>query len=111
MSNSNVRELNTTTELVQDILERYPDTRNSDSKLIYQVFKVIGNRKGVDIETMSLPNYLLHMKEYGLPSIETIGRCRRKIVELHPELAGTDEVQKKRRANISNYKNYARNFR
>ena len=108
---SELRTLNTTTELVQEILERQPDTRNSDNKLYYQVLKVLGRRKGIDIDTMSLPNYLLHMKDYGLPSIETVGRCRRKVVELHPELTGTDEVQKKRRANISNYKNYARSFK
>lgn len=108
---SKTSDLITITDLVTDILMTKPETRDSDNKLYYQVLKAVGRQNGVDIDVMSLPNYLLHMKDYKLPSIETVGRCRRKAIELYPELAGSKEVQNKRRANINEYKNYARSLK
>lgn len=103
-----LRELRTTTELVKDILKGCPEARNSDNILYIKVCENIGNEKGIDIEKMSMPHFLLNLKDMGLPSIETVGRCRRKIVEQCPELAGNDAVQYGRAENEESFKRYAR---
>lgn len=101
-------ELITTTDLVRMILKQHPETRNSDNQLYYMVIKTLGKQKGIDIDSMSMPHFLLHMKEYRLPSIETVGRCRRKIVETHPELAGNSDVEAYRTLNEEVFRAYSR---
>lgn len=100
--------LNTTTEMVKGILERCPDARNSDNRLYYEVLKQKGKEKGVDLKGTPIGIFLLNMKDYGLPSIETVGRCRRKVIECHPELAGTDAVEAQRTLNEAEFRDYAR---
>lgn len=103
-----LQELHNTHDLVEWVLVHQPETRNSDNKLYISILKILGNRKGIDIENMSITRFLLHMKDYGIPSIESVGRARRKIVEMHPQLAGTKEVQDQRRLNEQEYKAYSR---
>lgn len=100
--------LNTITALVKEILEDDPQARNSDSYLYCQVCDRIGKENGIDIDQMPITRVLLHLKEFGLPSIETVGRCRRKIVERYPELAGEDKVEAMRSINEEKFRNYAR---
>lgn len=99
------------TELVENLLTKFPDTRNSDNLLYYYVIKDIGRSKNVDIDNMSLPMFLLHMKDYGLPSIESVGRARRKCVEKNPKLAGSETVQVGRELKETEYRRYARGGR
>lgn len=107
---SKAKELITTTDLVRMMLKDHPETRNSDNRLYYMVIKNLGKQKGIDIESMSMPHFLLHMKEYKLPSIETVGRCRRKIVESHPELAGNSDVEAGRMMNEEVFRDYGRRY-
>lgn len=100
--------LHTTTEIVKEILGSCPDARNSDNTLYLQVLKVVGEQKGINLEDMSVLSFFLKIKELGVPSIETVGRCRRKIVETHPELAGNDTVEGFRTANEEEFREYAR---
>lgn len=100
--------LHTTTDIVKSILKENPDARNSDNVLYLQVLKVLGERKGISLENMSVLSFFLNIKEMGVPSIETVGRCRRKIVETHPELAGNDTVEGFRTANEEEFREYAR---
>lgn len=100
--------LHTTTDIVKNILQECPEARNSDNVLYLQVLKVLGERKGVSLENMSVLSFFLNIKEMGVPSIETVGRCRRKIVETHPELAGNDTVEGFRAANEEEFREYAR---
>lgn len=78
----------TTTELVYKILQNHPGARNSDNQLYYLVCSVVGKRNGVDIESMPMPRFFLHMKEFGMPNFETVRRTRQRIQAEHPELAG-----------------------
>ena len=103
-----LKELNTTTELVKNILEEYPETRNSDNALYIQVLNVYGKHKGINLENMSVLRFFMQIKDIGVPSIETVGRCRRKIVETHPELAGNDVVEGHRTLNEESFRAYAR---
>lgn len=103
-----MRTLYKLTDIVLDLLKEQPETRNSDNVLYYNVIKRIGKETGVDIDTMSLPNFLLHMKSYGLPSIESVGRCRRKCVESYPELAGIETVETLRTVKEEEYRKYSK---
>lgn len=105
---SKAKELITTTDLVRMILKNHPEARNSDNQLYYLVIKNLGKQKGIDIESMSMPHFLLHMKDYNMPSIESVGRCRRKIVESHPELAGNSDVEAGRSLNEEIFRDYGR---
>jgi hypothetical protein len=102
------RELQTTTELVKGILEECPEARNSDNVSYIKVLNVYGEQKGINLENMSVVRFFMHIKDMGVPSIETVGRCRRKIVETHPELAGNDTVEGYRTANEETFREYAR---
>jgi hypothetical protein len=102
------KELKNTTKLVKYILEQYPTARNSDNILYCYVLMEIGNRTGIHYEEISIEKVLMNMKEFGLPSIETVGRCRRKIVEQCPELAGNSEVEAQRALNEETFKEYAK---
>jgi len=105
---SKSKELQTTTELVQGILERCPEARNSDNVLYIKVLNAYGEQKGINLENMSVLRFFMNIKDIGVPSIETVGRCRRKIVEAHPELGGNDTVEGYRRVNEKTFKQYAR---
>ena len=59
-----IKELKTIHNLVKNILEEHPQARNSDNILYYYVIKHIGAQKGINIDSMSLPNFLLNMKAY-----------------------------------------------
>lgn len=93
-----------TSDLVKEILQKEPATRNSDMLLYYHVCKEI------DRTVLKLPfwNVLLDLKGHGLPSIKTVERARRKLQRAYPELAGTDEVEAEREVEEIKYKNYAR---
>lgn len=102
------KELKNTTKLVKYILEQYPGARNSDNILYCYILAEIGRVTGQRYESIPITQILLNLKEYGLPSIETVGRCRRKIVEKHPELAGTNTVEEQRAVNELTFRQYAR---
>jgi len=106
-----VKELKTTTELVKDLLEKYPKARNSDNYLYIKVLQHKGAAKGINLEQMSVFNFFMRIKELDVPSIETVGRCRRKIVESHPELAGNGDVEAGRMLQEETFRDYARKVR
>ncbi len=93
--------------LVHELLINEPACRNSDNILYWRVLQTMGSRKGIDVEKMSVPTLLFHMKEYGLPSIESVGRARRKIQEHNPELCADDDVEAYREVLEEEYREYA----
>ena len=82
-------ELRNTTKMVKYVLEKEPRTRNSDNLLWLEVIKL----KNQGVLRMPLVVVLQNLKEYGLPTIETVGRARRKLQADYPELRATKEVQ------------------
>ena len=102
------KELKTTTDIVKQILQRYPEARNSDNVLYLQVCTFIGKGKGLDINAMSMPHFLLNLKDYGMPQFESVRRTRQKIQAVHPELAASSNVEGYRVINERVYRNYAR---
>lgn len=82
-------ELRNTTKMVKYVLEKEPRTRNSDNLLWLEVIKLVN--QGVLRKPMA--EVLQNLNEYNLPSIKTVGRCRRKIQAECPELRANKSVQ------------------
>ena len=100
--------LRNTTELVKHILENDKRARNSDSFLYLKVLDSLDNERGTDILRMRVMHFLEAQSELDIPSIETVGRCRRKVVENNPHLAGSSEVEAGRALKETEFREYAR---
>lgn len=103
-----MNDLKNTTKLVKAILEQDERARNSDSFLYLRVIEIIADNKGINLYGISIPVFLLSMKENGFPPFESVRRTRQKIQEHHPELAACDKVKDLRMIEESNFRQYAR---
>ena len=101
-------DLKNTTALVKSILEQDKQCRNSDSFLYLKVLSVIGKQKGIDLEKMSVPYFLLNLHGAGFPGFETVRRTRQKLQQHHPELAACERVEDFRTENEAEYRAFAR---
>lgn len=99
-----IKELKTTADLVKDILEREPNTRNSDMLLYVKVCEKVNS------EALDEPFWfvLMNLKDYNLPNMETVRRTRQKIQAEFPELAADSTVQGHRLLNEEVFRDYAR---
>ena len=86
-------ELKTTTKIVKQVLETVPASRSSDNILYTEVINYIGGKKGIDIGALPINTVLQSLKHFQLPSIETVGRCRRKLQAQNPHLRAEAEVE------------------
>ena len=91
-------------DIVKDILENVPKTRNSDDELYFEVCKKINP------EAMAKPFYMvvLQRKAHSLPPFESVRRTRQKLQASFPELCGSDEVAAWRKVNEDVVRDYAR---
>lgn len=96
--------------LVYDLLVNEPACRNSDNILYWRVLQTIGRQKGLDVEKMPVPVLFLRMREYGLPSPDSVGRARRKVQEHNPELCADANVGAYREVLEEEYRQYALEF-
>lgn len=101
-------ELKHTTKIVRHLLENNKQTRNSDSFLYYKVLEYISKQKGYDLRTITVPNFLGNMKEYGFPCFESVRRARQKLQAAYSELRACDEVEEMRSENEVAVREYAR---
>ena len=102
-----MNELKNTTALVKSILEQDKRCRNSDSFLYLKVLSAVGKQKGIDLEKMSVPYFLLNLHGAGFPGFETVRRTRQKLQQHHPELAACDAVEGFRMENEKEFRAYA----
>ena len=86
-------DLKNTTARVKSFLEQDKQCRNSDSYLYLKVLSVIGKQKGIDLDKMTVPFFLLNLHGAGFPGFETVRRARQKVQQHHPELAACDKVE------------------
>ena len=93
---------------VKRVLQENEKARNSDNILYLYVLRSYGEEKGLDIDNMSVPMLLLHCKDLGLPSLESMGRARRKVQELYPELKANNDVQAMKEEREETYKKFAK---
>jgi len=97
-------ELKNTSDIVKVILQKYPDTRNSDDLLYLKVCEYVNGTH------ISLPFWkvIKDRKDFGYPPFESVRRSRQKIQAEFPELASNKVVQAKRTQNEEIYKEFAR---
>ena len=100
-------ELKTTTKLVKRVLETVPATRSSDNLLYTEVIDFIGKRTGRNICQLSIKTVLNNLKPLELPSIETVGRCRRKLQAQYPHLRADAEVEAFRSEREEEFRDWA----
>lgn len=100
--------LKSTASLVRTILEEDERARNSDSFLYLKVLDQIGEEKGICIDEITVPTFLLSMKELGFPAFETVRRTRQLAQEHFPELASNERVSAFRGAKELEYRAFVR---
>ncbi len=90
--------------IVFEILQEKEETREDDFLLFYEVIKRIG------LGNLRLDYILTNHAILGIPSFETISRCRRKIQREHPELSG-EAMRKIRKKEEMEFRAYALNHK
>lgn len=97
-------ELKNTSDIVKVILQRYPDTRNSDDLLYLKVCEYVNGTH------ISLPFWkvIQERKDFGYPPFESVRRSRQKLQATYPELASSKVVEVQREENEKIYKEFAR---
>lgn len=100
--------LRKTTDLVYDILLHNEKARDSDNELYIKVLEHYGNKLGVNFDHVTVTSFFRVYRKYRIPSIETVGRCRRKLQEEHAELSASDRITNERMNRESQFRDYAR---
>ena len=99
--------LYSTNKIVKEILETNIPARNSDTYLYLQVLYRVGKAKGIDVDTISVAEFLKNRSKLGIACFETVRRARQKIQAEHPELASSESVQAQKIINERVYRAYA----
>jgi len=102
-------ELGKITDIVEGILLREPTARGDDDYLYIKVLEYYGRVKGVDFSRVAVNSFFKQYRAAGIPSPESVGRCRRKLQEQYEELRPDKEKQEQRANEENKYKAYAVN--
>jgi hypothetical protein len=88
---TNKTPMNVTKELVRQLLEQYPQTRDNDNLLMSLIWRKESN----------LFNFYSRLESGKLTSPETIRRCRQSLQKANPELRGKMyELRQKHQAKV-----------
>lgn len=101
-------DLKNTTALVKSILEQDKQARNSDSFLYLKVLSVVADQKGIDLDSIPVPFFLMNLQGVEFPPFESVRRARQKIQAALPELSACDVVGGFRAENEQKFKAYAK---
>ena len=102
-----MNDLKAVSAIVKNILMENTRARNDDNVLYLMVLNHVSNRNSIDIQSMTVPVFLMKMKEYGLPGFETVRRSRQKVQADNPELEGTESTRRKRAKQEAVYREFA----
>lgn len=90
-------------KIVRNILEEVPATRGSDDLLyLWVCYKMGFSLKGKDAQ-----DFILNYRKMGLPTIESVGRCRRKIQAENEILKPTPDIQLRRKESENSFYHYS----
>jgi len=95
--------INKVEDVVKEVLTNEKGTRSDNFLLVYEVYRRIN--KG--ITRLPFNNVMLLHAEHGLPSFETIVRCRRKLQANNENLRPSKKVQEMRLNKTADYINYS----
>lgn len=91
---------------VRKILKDEPATRGSDDLL----YLILMRQTLEDVENMKVSAFILNYRKWGFPSIESVGRVRRRIQAKNEALKPSREVQLLRKENEKSYYEYSLGF-
>lgn len=89
--------------LITALLNKYPETRDSDSLLYAKTCEVLNPR----VNTLAFTEVMANRSRLGLPCAESVRRARQKIQAERPELRATPETMAARTKMESEYRAYA----
>lgn len=93
-------------KMVRQVLKTEPETRGSDDALYISIIK----KMGCDLGGISALDYFRTYRKRKLPTIESVGRCRRRIQEHNEALKPIEKVEVMRRENEKTFYNYSLGF-
>ena len=91
---------------VKQILKNIPASRASDDLLYVTLIEKRLAGQGRSLERISAKDYLIHYRNYNLPTIESVGRCRRKLQEKDASLKPSSSVVLHRKEMEKSYHHY-----
>ena len=91
---------------VKALLVSNPKTRASDDLLYFMLIEDRLQKMGKSLARISAQDYILHYRKYHLPTIESVGRCRRKLQERDASLKPSSSVVLHRKEMEKSYHNY-----
>lgn len=94
--------------LVACILEDDPNTRDDDNILYLLVLSHYANQRGIDLNGLTVPHFLLTLKGSALPGFESVRRARQKVQAERPELGASEAVRGAREEKEEEYLGFAR---
>ena len=88
-------ELKQLKDIVIETLKQGKTFRENDDLLYLTIcIKLFSNRGS--ITNMTVADFFTNRKKYGLPTFESVSRCRRKVQEERPDLKPCEKIQKAR---------------
>lgn len=90
-------------DIIRPILEILPKTRDDDSLLYIEYCRKVN----ASVLGMRFEDVLEFRNRLGIKSIESVGRCRRKLQEKCPELRGSYNATEDRYAKFKESMDYA----
>ena len=103
-----MNELKSTATLVQTLMEQDPRCRNSDGFLYLRVLFTYAEKMDICLDSITIPDFLMHYHGTEFPVFETVRRARQKVQQHHPDLAANDAVKVFRQENEAAYLSFAR---
>lgn len=93
--------------VVKEILKQKPATRGDDDLLYVYVL----DQMHINLNSYSVTSFLLNYRKLGVPTIESVGRCRRKIQTKNEELKPTPDIILKRKKLENSFYNYSLGYK
>ena len=90
-------------KVVRRILKEKPSTRGDDDLLYINVLDTMQ----INVKNISIESFLMNYRRLGVPTIESVGRCRRRIQTKCEELKPTPEIGLKRKQVEQSFYNYS----
>lgn len=87
-------------------LMQHPEARDSDELLI----SIIDEGIRPEVKHIPYSEVMRNRNKYGLPSCESIRRCRQKVQAEYSELCGSKKVQQYREEKRKEYEEFARSL-
>lgn len=100
-------DLKTIQGLVQALLEQDARCRNSDGFLYLRVLFTYAKKNGINLDAMSISDFLMNHHGNDFPIFESVRRARQKLQAARPDLAASEAVEGFRAENEAQFRAYA----